>query len=217
MSYPLKRRRVVVVGSVRLYREGLAEALGRRAGLSVVGTAQTLQDVEARLVELAPDVVVVVDMVWPPRQGARDVGSAGLKIPVVALRSGASKLTRDTSLDQLVKIIDAAVGGDVERSPLSRRGRHRASTHVVSSPSDPQSLQLTAREREIGHLLKLDLSNKEIAALLGIELGTVKNHIHSVLEKLKVHRRTEAARIIDRASLASGSGLGLVLERRVKR
>jgi DNA-binding CsgD family transcriptional regulator len=50
---------------------------------------------------------------------------------------------------------------------------------------------LTRREREIVALLEQDLSNKEIAVRLGIEVATVKNHVHNVLGKLGLNRRSE--------------------------
>ena len=52
---------------------------------------------------------------------------------------------------------------------------------------------LTMRERQILSLVEQGLSNKEIARALGIELATVKNHVHRVLEKLNVSRRGQAA------------------------
>jgi DNA-binding NarL/FixJ family response regulator len=52
---------------------------------------------------------------------------------------------------------------------------------------------LTVRESEIVRLIDQGLSNKEIAVRLGIEVATVKNHVHNLLEKLRVHRRAEAA------------------------
>jgi DNA-binding NarL/FixJ family response regulator len=52
---------------------------------------------------------------------------------------------------------------------------------------------LTDREREVAVLLERGMSNKEIAGALGIEVPTVKNHVHHVLEKLGVRRRGEAA------------------------
>jgi DNA-binding NarL/FixJ family response regulator len=54
-------------------------------------------------------------------------------------------------------------------------------------------MRLTPREREILRLLEEGLANKEIAQRLGIEVATVKNHVHNILEKCQVHRRGEAA------------------------
>ena len=57
----------------------------------------------------------------------------------------------------------------------------------------PSAERLTRREAEIVGLIDEGLSNKQIAGRLSIELATVKNHVHSILEKLQVERRAEAA------------------------
>jgi DNA-binding NarL/FixJ family response regulator len=59
--------------------------------------------------------------------------------------------------------------------------------------------ELTARELEILELVDAGLSNKEIAAHLAIEVATVKNHVHHILEKLGVHRRAEAVAVMRRS------------------
>jgi two-component system, NarL family, nitrate/nitrite response regulator NarL len=60
------------------------------------------------------------------------------------------------------------------------------------APAGPQA-RLTSRERGIVALIDEGLSNKQIATRLGIEVCTVKNHVHHVLEKLEVTRRSQAA------------------------
>jgi DNA-binding NarL/FixJ family response regulator len=60
-----------------------------------------------------------------------------------------------------------------------------------AAPTPPVTA-LTVREREIARLVEDGLSNKQIAGRLGIEVATVKNHVHNLLEKLQVHRRGEA-------------------------
>jgi DNA-binding NarL/FixJ family response regulator len=55
------------------------------------------------------------------------------------------------------------------------------------------AVQLSRRELQIAELIDRGLTNKEIGRQLGIEAATVKNHIHNMCEKLKVHRRGEAA------------------------
>jgi len=53
--------------------------------------------------------------------------------------------------------------------------------------------ELTPRECEILEMIELGLSNKEIARKLRIEVGTVKNHVHNILDKMNVRRRNQAA------------------------
>ena len=60
----------------------------------------------------------------------------------------------------------------------------------------PSLASLTAREREIVALIDEGLSNKEIAHDLSIEVTTVKNHVHNILEKLNVRRRADAAALM---------------------
>jgi len=66
-------------------------------------------------------------------------------------------------------------------------------------------MPLSRRELQIAHLIDCGLTNKQIGRRLGIEAATVKNHVHNLCEKLKVHRRGEAAariRVISRALAA---------------
>jgi DNA-binding NarL/FixJ family response regulator len=70
-----------------------------------------------------------------------------------------------------------------------RRLASLARSWAEADPIEP----LTTREREVLELIDEGLSNKQIAQHLSIELPTVKNHVHHILGKLGVHRRTEAA------------------------
>jgi DNA-binding NarL/FixJ family response regulator len=64
---------------------------------------------------------------------------------------------------------------------------------------------LTARELEVFRLLQEGLSNKQIASRLHIELPTVKHHVHHILEKLNVARRSEAVALARRTGMLPGS------------
>jgi two-component system, NarL family, nitrate/nitrite response regulator NarL len=225
MSHPAKTIRVAVVGSVRLYREGLADAFSRRPGFVAVGTRANLQDIIASFEELAPDVIVLLDTTaWSDRNLANAGGPDTRQVPIVFLEIGDSKapgdLIQDTSLDELVQVVERAARGEMSRSKLARAAKYRAPALKASlkSSSSPGPLQprLTPREDEIVNLLKRHLSNREIATLLGIEVATVKNHVHNVLEKLRVHRRSEAARLVNQSPSASGSGSRGLLERGTK-
>jgi DNA-binding NarL/FixJ family response regulator len=103
-------------------------------------------------------------------------------------------VTRQGSISELIRAIQDAVRGELRCPPkiaaslLQQVGSLSAERSPLEEPS-----RLTPREMEIVHLIDLGLSNKEIAAQLFIEVSTVKNHVHNLLDKLNVRRRGEAA------------------------
>jgi DNA-binding NarL/FixJ family response regulator len=103
---------------------------------------------------------------------------------------------RDASLEHLLGTLRiVAAGGSVLPAALTRTMFEDLNSRLVSPPVRERckSDGLTHREREIMHLLGAGLSNKDIAARLGISLHTVKSHVHSVLEKLSLSSRLAIA------------------------
>jgi two-component system nitrate/nitrite response regulator NarL len=199
--------RLFIVAQVRLYREGLAEVLGRHEGFVVVGTAAHGEHAPEMIANLRP-TVVLVDLDMPHgRELIRAIADHSPQTRVVALavpetdadvlgwaEAGISGyVAREAALTELVDTIESVARGETLASPriVATLFRHVA-VLAARSPrsSDPR---LTARETEILALIGRGLSNKEIADRLVIELPTVKNHVHNLLEKLNVHRRSEAA------------------------
>jgi len=110
----------------------------------------------------------------------------------------AGYVTRDGSVDDVVVAIRTIARGEVYcsakvASSLVRRVAERASSIPAAGGC------LTAREAQILKLLQQGLSNKLISRTLGIELPTVKNHVHNILTKLGIHRRAEAILVDARA------------------
>jgi two-component system, NarL family, nitrate/nitrite response regulator NarL len=199
--------RVFVVASVRLYREGLAAMLPRRDGITLVGTAESWAACADELRALKPDVVLIDMAVADGSNAIREIvtGTDGVKVVALAVpeserdviayaEAGVSGyVTREESLDDLVAAVESAARGQVTCSPRVAAALLRRVT-ALSNPSPGGSAsRLTRREAEIAALLDEGLSNKEIAQRLCIELATVKNHVHSILEKLDVHSRFEVA------------------------
>jgi len=195
--------RIVVVADVRLYREGLAATLAARSGLRVLGTAAAREAAVALVAGMQPDVVVV-DMAT--RDIVRDVGEQATAAKVLAFGVDESErdivacaeagvaayLARDGSIEDLLAAIASCTRGELLCSPriaatLLRRVSHLAAIDSRECPA------LTCRERQIIGLIDGGLSNKEIAQRLSIEVATVKNHVHNILDKLKVTTRAEAA------------------------
>jgi len=204
---------VLVVADIRIYREGMTDALARIEQLEVVGGASSLEAAVQALRAIHPDVVIVDMAMHSGLATARALLDAepglriiGLGVPdaeqdlIACAEAGIAGLVpREASLYDLVATLESTVRGELLCSPrmaavMLRRLARLAAERDDTSPAIP----LTAREREILEFLDRGLSNKEIARGLGIEVPTVKNHVHNILEKLKVHRRGEAAALIRR-------------------
>ena len=206
--------RVVLVARVRLYREGLAQMLGHRDGLTLLAALADPMEAVAVVQELAPDVVLIDMTTSESHAGMREIRRLFPDVSVVAfglveverdvltcVEAGASGyVTRDGSVDDLVRVVESAARGELQCSPRIAGSLLRR-VAALASDRDPgaAAARLTTREREIGRLIGQDLSNKQIAGRLGIEVATVKNHVHNLLEKLNVHRRSEAARLVNRS------------------
>ena len=206
---------IMVVSDVRLYREGLADSLAQRHRLAVIATANNLDDT-ARLDELKPDVVVLDMSARGSLDAIRRVSASSARARIVAFAveeterdvllcaeaGAAGYVACDGTMDDLVNTIHSVARGELLCSPRIAATLFRALHAQGSRPDgDRLALTLTAREREIAPLIDRGLSNKEIAAQLRIEVATVKNHVHNLLEKLQVASRGEAA-----ARLRAGVG-----------
>jgi two-component system, NarL family, nitrate/nitrite response regulator NarL len=199
---------VMIVSDVRLYRDGLAEMVARDDLIEVVGTAAEAREALQAAGALSPDVVIVnvamrdgIPLVRAIRFAKPDVKVVALAVPddehdVIAwAEAGATGfVTTDQSLDDVLEAIKRAARGEVACTPwlagvLLRRVNELA--EEIPHPEGPSTL--TSREFEIAELIERGLSNKQIASALFIEVTTVKNHVHRILEKLGVHRRTDVA------------------------
>ncbi|HET6763958.1 MAG TPA: response regulator transcription factor [Longimicrobiaceae bacterium] len=204
---------VLVVTEVCLYREGLAQSLSRHTGVRVVATAA---DSDGALRSLASEPVDVVLLDLHSVGSAAVVTAAAARRPpaaVVALgvrevedevlgcaaAGVAGYVPQHGSVDDLVLAIECAARGELRVTPrmaatlFQRIATLSNAAPVLGGPPAGAADGLTPREREIAALLDSGISNKEIARRLGIGLSTVKNHVHHILEKLRVGRRGAAA------------------------
>jgi DNA-binding NarL/FixJ family response regulator len=207
--------RVLIVASIRLYREGLAQLLSANGEFTVVGTDSTGRDAIERIDETAPDVTLV-DLAIPD---LCDISAAfatrSPRIPLVAVgitesdsevlacaeMGIAGYVTRESSIAELAAALHGAADGELFCSPRTAGILIRRVAELAADRHHNGSVaSLTQREREVATLMSEALSNKEIASRLCIEVATVKNHVHNVLDKLNVHRRSEAVRLLARGA-----------------
>jgi DNA-binding NarL/FixJ family response regulator len=198
--------RVVIVADVRLFRDGLAELIGQHAGVEVVAGTRSADVLGLDLDTLAPDVVL-----WDVATQGVDVvrefiaAFPGLRVLVLSIpelepeiirfaEAGmAGYVTRDADVVELVAAVRSAVRGEALCSPRVAATLLRRVAALAHDDLRPSLARLTPREVEILELIRRGMTNKEIGAALTVELSTVKNHVHNILEKLGARRRSEAA------------------------
>ncbi len=195
--------RILLVDDHAVVRQGLRMFLTLDSDLEVVGEAADGQQALQMARELKPDVVLM-DLLMPVMDGIQAIGALKQIMPdievialtsvledssvVSAIRAGAiGYLLKDTEADELTRAIKAAANGQVQLSPKAAARLMRE----VRAPESPEVL--TERETEVLRLLAKGKSNKEIAHLLTISEPTVKTHVSSILGKLHVSSRTQAA------------------------
>jgi two-component system, NarL family, nitrate/nitrite response regulator NarL len=210
-----RRVRVLVVSPVRFYREGLASILGREDRIDVIGTAadpwsagelygpRTSLDVVLLDEAIGLECLAVTSRTWPGTNVVViAVGNQPPEVLTWAEAGIAGFVTREQSLDDLRAAVLGAGVGEVPCAPhLAGALLRRVGSLAAGQAPPPLSERLTSREREIAALLERGLANKQIASQLQIELPTVKNHVHNILEKLHVTRRGEAAAQLRRTGL----------------
>jgi DNA-binding NarL/FixJ family response regulator len=202
------RARVLIVADVRLYREGLAASLSTREHLLVVAIGASRADASARVREFAPDVVVVdiatresLDLIADLHREvpsskilAFAVEEVSSDILACAEAGAAGYVTADASLDDLVAAIERIASEELMCSPrMAARLFQHISERATRWTPGVQTRRLTFRERQVLEFIRQGHSNKEIGQKLNIAEPTVKNHVHHLLEKLKVTSRAQAA------------------------
>jgi DNA-binding NarL/FixJ family response regulator len=196
--------RVALVVDIGVYRDALARAL-ESLGFAVIESAASVAESDVALVDVtrarglerlrelaerAPGVRLVAVAV---RDFEPDV--------LACIEAGAvGYVLRDASLEDLADAVHRAVRDEPLASPHLIATLMRRVAALAANGDRTSFGQLTTRELEVVELIEKGLSNKEIAARLSIAVTTVKNHVHSILEKLKVQRRGEAASLVRSSS-----------------
>ncbi|MFE3858106.1 response regulator [Streptomyces griseorubiginosus] len=213
--------RTMVVDDEALIRTGFTHILDAADDIDVVAAVSGGQAVRT-VRELGPDVVLL-DIRMPDVDGLTVLAELRRlrPAPVVAmlttfdadeyvtaaLRSGASGfLLKDTDPEQLPFLIRAlAEGGTVLSSDVTRRVVDGYLDRSRRGPAGDIVARLTARERAVLMLIAEGLANVDIGTRLHMSTGTVKGHVSTILAKLEVSSRVQAALLAERAGLLGPS------------
>ena len=206
--------RLLVVDDHEVVRQGLVALLDRRAGFEVVAQAGTVKEAIAAAARFEPDVTVM-DVRLPDGSGieaCREIRAARPETRVVMLTSypdeeavlsaiiaGASGyLLKQIRGRDLVAAIESVGRGDSLLDPaVTERILQRVRAAATGGTND-ELADLTAQERRILLLVADGMTNKQIASEVYLSDKTVKNYVSSILSKLNLERRTQAAAFVAR-------------------
>ncbi len=195
--------KVLLVDDHSVVRQGLRMFLELDDDLEIVGEAENGLRALELIGSLKPDVVLM-DLMMPEMDGIEAIERATLDFPqveiialtsvledrsvVTAVKSGAAGyLLKNTEAPELCRAIKAAASGKVQLSP-------EAATRLMKSLQTEDPVEaLTEREYQVLIALSSGLSNRELAESLTVTEKTAKTHVSSVLAKLGVKSRTQAA------------------------
>lgn len=195
--------RLLLVDDHTVVRQGLKMVLSLEDDLDIVGEAANGQEALEQVKNLVPEVVLM-DLLMPVMDGVSAIRAVKRDFPdveVVALTSvledrlvidaveagAAGYLLKETGPDELVEAIRAAAKGEVRLHP-------KAQQRLVKEVRTPEMREsLTERETETLRFVAKGHANKDIAKLMGVSEVTIKTHVSSILSKLNLSSRTQAA------------------------
>ncbi len=199
--------RLMLVDDQGIVREGLRSLLNAKPDLEVVGEAENGQQAVEQALSLMPDVILM-DVRMPIMDGVAATRTLHEQVPNLkvlvlttfdeddyvarAMKHGAKGyLLKDTPSEELAEAIRAVHKGYTHLGPgLFEKAM---SATPVTPPPPPEIKELTPRELEVLQLIAAGNSNREIAGTLFISERTVKNHVNSILKRLNLRDRTQAA------------------------
>lgn len=203
------RTTILVADDHPLLRHSIRSVLEKQADFEVVAEAGDGEEAVKLADKFEPDVVIM-DIGMPKLDGmeaTRRIKAAHPKIAVLVLTihsddqhilgilqaGAAGYLTKSVFGEEVVQAVRGVVAGEMVLSPLIG---HRLLKYVARYPTKAVLLEtgekLSARELEIVKLAARGMTNKDIAAQLGLSLRTVKGYLTNIFSKLRVGSRTEA-------------------------
>jgi DNA-binding NarL/FixJ family response regulator len=211
---PVKTLRLLVVDDHEVVRQGLVSLLDRRPGFQVVAEAGTVEQAIAQARLHQPDIVVM-DVRLPDGSGVEACREIRAELPgtrVIMLTSfpddeavlsaivagAAGYLLKQIRARDLVAALEAVGRGESLLDPAVTERVLERVRRIATGAVDDELSVLTPQERKILMLVAEGKTNKEIAADVFLSDKTVKNYVSSILSKLNLERRAQAAAYVAR-------------------
>lgn len=223
----LSQKRVLIVDDYQLVRQGLAFTL-KEQNIDVVGEAENGEEALAMVAQLKPDVVLM-DIGMPVMDGITATNRIKTDFPdtkvimltshdaheevIAALSAGADAYClKDIKTERLCQVMEVISDGALWLDPAiasvilqSLSTPENTKADDLHTPRRRYNTELTDREREVLQLIVSGKSNKEIAGELSVTIHTAKAHVASIIQKLSVDDRTQAAVKAVREGMISAS------------
>lgn len=201
---------ILLVDDQHIIRQGLKSMLESNADMQVIGEAENGQRAIEQIASLHPDLVLM-DIRMPIMDGVAATGEIVQQFPMVkvlvlttfdddeyvsqAMRLGAKGyLLKDTEPDELALAIRSVHKGHTQLGPgLFEKALMPVVPVAEAIEPPPELAQLTARELDVLRLIASGANNREIAEALFLSENTVKNYVTSILSRLQLRDRTQAA------------------------
>jgi two-component system, NarL family, nitrate/nitrite response regulator NarL len=212
--------RIVLIDDHPLFRAGVARILTTEPDFSVIGEGATAAEAVALVAELAPDILLLdIDIPGNGIASLREIRAAGPTTRVILLTAAVSEqqlaegfragaqgyVLKGVPARELASIIRSVHAGQGYAPPSLAAGLLTLHSFKAAAESqEPLNVRarLTEREQQILDLIANGSSNKQIALLLCLTEKTVKNHMTSIMQKLRVRNRVEAALLAAREAQA---------------
>lgn len=203
----MNHTKLLIVDDHTVVRRGIEMIISTEPGLNVIGEAKDGQEAFDKVKELQPDIVLM-DLNMPKINGIEAImrikaGSPKTKVLVLtayldservsaAMEAGADGYTlKEVDSHNLIEAIRFVSQGGMSLHPQAAQFLFRGAKPAEPEPTE--EINLTDRELNVLELITQGLSNKKIAEQLNLSIGTIKSHVSSILSKLNVTSRTEAA------------------------
>ena len=210
--------RTLILSDIRLFRDGLERILSEEPQIDVILTTPNSAEAFEAVLSFAPDIVLIDLSTHDGLTTVKEIRCSAPAAKIVALAVSetesdvvacaeagvAGYVARESSLAELVESVKAVATGELRCSRRVAAALIRRVTSLASEVGDSKRIDcLTRQESRVLSLVCRGMTNKEIARELSIEVSTVKNHVHNMLEKLHVHTRGEAAALMSQSGSSS--------------